>query len=49
MQVGLLILLAITVRRRPDLLQQQAQTVRTQFQGQDQLPTLVWVYGQVGT
>jgi hypothetical protein len=45
-KVGLLILLAITVRRRPDLLQQQAQTVRTQFQGQDQLPTLVWVYGQ---
>jgi hypothetical protein len=45
-KVGLLILLAIIVRRRPDLLQQQAQTIRTQFQAQDQLPTLVWVYGQ---
>ncbi|KAG0584247.1 hypothetical protein KC19_3G196100 [Ceratodon purpureus] len=45
-KVGLLILLAVIVRRRPDVLQQQAQTIRNQFQGQDQLPTLVWVYGQ---
>lgn len=45
-KVGLLILLAILLRRKPDLLQHQAQAVRNQFQGQDQLPTLVWVYCQ---
>ncbi|XP_024381023.1 uncharacterized protein [Physcomitrium patens] len=45
-KVGVLILLAIILRRRPDILQQQAQTVRNQFQALDQLPTLVWAYGQ---
>ncbi|CAK9878875.1 unnamed protein product [Sphagnum jensenii] len=46
-KVGVLVLLAIALRRRPDLLHQQAGTVRSQFQGQDKLPTLVWMYGQV--
>ncbi|KAH9560868.1 hypothetical protein CY35_06G130200 [Sphagnum magellanicum] len=46
-KVGVLVLLAIALRRRPDLLHQQAGTVRSQFQGQDKLPTLVWTYGQV--
>lgn len=48
-QVGILILLAIIVRRKPDVLQHQATSLRNQFQAQDQLPTLVWVYGQVRT
>lgn len=47
MQLGVLVLLAILLRRKPDLLHQQADTVRSQFQGQDKLPTLVWAYGQV--
>jgi hypothetical protein len=47
LQLGVLVLLAILLRRKPDLLHQQADTVRSQFQGQDKLPTLVWAYGQV--
>ncbi|CAM6032493.1 unnamed protein product [Sphagnum compactum] len=46
-KLGVLVLLAILLRRKPDLLHQQADTVRSQFQGQDKLPTLVWAYGQV--
>jgi hypothetical protein len=47
LQLGVLVLLAILLRRKPDLLHQQADIVRSQFQGQEKLPTLVWAYGQV--
>lgn len=44
----MLVILALLLRKKPEVLVQQAATVRTQFQGPDKLHTLTWAYGQVG-
>ena len=49
MQIGILVVLALTLRKRPESLLHKADVLRTspQFQGQDKLPMLAWTYGQV--
>ncbi|BBN01105.1 hypothetical protein MPTK1_2g04670 [Marchantia polymorpha subsp. ruderalis] len=45
-KVGVLVILALLVRRKPEAFLQQASAVRAQFVGQEKLHTLAWVYGQ---
>ncbi|CAM6089854.1 unnamed protein product [Calypogeia fissa] len=45
-KVGVLVVLALLLRKKPDVLVQQAAIVRDQFQGPDKLHTLAWAYGQ---
>lgn len=48
-KVGVLAVLAIVLRKRPEALLHKAAVLRTspQFQGQDKLVMLAWAYGQV--
>ncbi|GJP39274.1 hypothetical protein CLOM_g23663 [Closterium sp. NIES-68] len=48
-KVGMLVLLVLLLRRRPDVMLQAADTIRTDpgCLGQDRLPVLAWMYGQV--
>ncbi|KAH7444520.1 hypothetical protein KP509_02G081100 [Ceratopteris richardii] len=48
-KVGVLTLLALVLRKRPEALLQKAALLRTnpQFQGQDKLMMLAWAFGQV--
>ncbi|KAI5075629.1 hypothetical protein GOP47_0009705 [Adiantum capillus-veneris] len=48
-KVGVLAVLALVLRKRPEALLQKAAFLRTspQFQGQDKLVMLAWAYGQV--
>eukprot|EP00897_Mesotaenium_endlicherianum_P000017 jgi/Mesen1/10015/ME000722S09297 len=48
-KVGTLVVLAMVLRKKPEVLVLQAEAMRTspQFQGQDRLLALSWVYGQV--
>lgn len=48
-QVGVLAVLAILLRKRPEALLLKAAVLRTNplFQGQDKLVMLAWAYGQV--
>ncbi|CAI5494587.1 unnamed protein product [Closterium sp. Naga37s-1] len=48
-KVGMLVLLVLLLRRRPDVMLQAADSIRTDpgCLGQDRLPVLAWMYGQV--
>lgn len=48
-KVGLMVVLSILLRKRPDVLLPQAEAIRNgpEFNGQDRLQALAWVYGQV--
>ena len=48
-QIGILVVLALTLRKRPESLLHKADVLSTspQFQGQDKLVMLAWAYGQV--
>lgn len=48
-KVGVLVVIALTLRKRPEVLLQKAAVLRTsqQFQGQEKLMMLAWAYGQV--
>eukprot|EP00271_Cylindrocystis_brebissonii_P020967 TRINITY_DN7278_c0_g1_i1.p1 TRINITY_DN7278_c0_g1~~TRINITY_DN7278_c0_g1_i1.p1 ORF type:complete len:603 (+),score=137.84 TRINITY_DN7278_c0_g1_i1:263-2071(+) len=48
-KVGMLVILAILIRKKPDVFLQEAEAIRgsPDFAGNDRLPTLVWACGQV--
>ncbi|KAJ7553859.1 hypothetical protein O6H91_06G115700 [Diphasiastrum complanatum] len=48
-KVAVLVVLALILRKRPEILLQQAAKIRSTsaFQGQEKMATLVWAYGQV--
>eukprot|EP00245_Coleochaete_scutata_P006885 TRINITY_DN21698_c0_g1_i1.p1 TRINITY_DN21698_c0_g1~~TRINITY_DN21698_c0_g1_i1.p1 ORF type:complete len:571 (+),score=102.26 TRINITY_DN21698_c0_g1_i1:219-1931(+) len=48
-QVGVLVVLALLLRRKPEVLLQQAEQLQKDpfFQGLEKLPTLLWAFGQV--
>eukprot|EP00850_Spirogloea_muscicola_P002674 SM000010S04312 [mRNA] locus=s10:918577:922143:+ [translate_table: standard] len=47
-RVGVAVLLAIVIRKRPEVLLQEAELLRSnaQFQGPEKLPFMIWVYSQ---